>query len=96
MVKQFQGDLMSSNFNQPFHFEGAQFKRWKQKMLFFLILKKVDVACTNEKQEVPKTNPMEEQINNLTAWTETDFISKNLILTGLIEELYDYKVPSLL
>lgn len=32
----------------------------------------------------------------LTAWTETDFISKNLILTGLIDELYDYKVPSLL
>ncbi|KAA0067437.1 putative Polyprotein [Cucumis melo var. makuwa] len=50
MVRQFQFDLMSSSLNRPFRFEGAHFKRWKQKM-FFLTLKKVATTCTTEKSK---------------------------------------------
>ncbi|KAA0048786.1 putative Polyprotein [Cucumis melo var. makuwa] len=49
MTGQFQSDLMSLDLNHPFQFEGAHFKRWKQKMLFFLTLKKMTTACTIEK-----------------------------------------------
>ncbi|TYJ98000.1 hypothetical protein E5676_scaffold487G00230 [Cucumis melo var. makuwa] len=84
------GHLMSSDLNRPFRFEGAHFKRWKQKMLFFLTLKKVATACTIEKPKVSEKDPTKEQLKNLTTWTETDFICKNLILNGLTDELYDY------
>ena len=90
MVGSLQGDLMSFGLNCPFRFEGAHFKRWKQNMLFFLTLKKVTTTCSIKKPEVQKTNPQEEQINSLTAWTETDIICKKLILNELINELYNY------
>ncbi|KAA0034946.1 uncharacterized protein E5676_scaffold1199G00090 [Cucumis melo var. makuwa] len=59
-------------------------------MLFFLTLKKVATACTTEKPKVLEKDPTEEQLKNLATWTKTDFICKNLILNGLIDELYDY------
>ena len=90
MSRPFQGDLLSFDLNHPFRFEGAHFKRWKQKMLFFLTLKKVVVGCSTEKLKFPETNPTEEQINNLTMSTKVNFIYKNLILNGLTDELYDY------
>ncbi|TYK09542.1 uncharacterized protein E5676_scaffold757G00230 [Cucumis melo var. makuwa] len=89
MAGQFQFDLMSSSLNRPFRFEGAHFKRWKQKM-FFLTLKKVATTCTTEKSKVSEKDPTEEQLKNLDIWIETDFICKNLILNGLTDELYDY------
>ena len=61
-------------------------------MLFFLTLKKVVATCSTEKPKVSETNPTKEQVNSLTAWTEMDLICKNLILNGLIDELYDYYV----
>ncbi|KAA0059670.1 putative Polyprotein [Cucumis melo var. makuwa] len=90
MAGQFQSDLMSFNLNCPFRFKGAHFKRWKQKMLFFLTLKKVATACTIEKPKVSEKDPTKEQLTSLATWTETDFICKNLILNGLTDELYDY------
>ncbi|KAA0050358.1 uncharacterized protein E5676_scaffold293G00700 [Cucumis melo var. makuwa] len=90
MAGQFQSYLMSFDLNCPFRFEGAHFKRWKQKMLFFLTLKKVATTCTTEKLKVSEKDPTEEQLKNLATWTETDFIYKNLILNGLTDELYDY------
>ena len=54
------------------------------------MLKKVVVAWIIEKPEVSETNPTKEQIKNLIAWTEINFIYKNLILNGLTIELYGY------
>ncbi|KAA0033399.1 hypothetical protein E6C27_scaffold111G00500 [Cucumis melo var. makuwa] len=91
MAGQIQSDLMSFDLNQPFHFEGAHFKRWKQKMLFFLTLKKVATTCTTEKPKVSEKDLTKEQLKNLSTWTETGSICKNdLILNGLTDELKDY------
>ena len=59
-------------------------------MLFFLTMKKVVVACTTEKPTIPRDDPNKEQIRSLDAWTESDFICKNLVMNGLTDELYDY------
>ncbi|KAA0040535.1 receptor-like protein 12 [Cucumis melo var. makuwa] len=90
MVDPFQANMLTSYLNRPFCFKGAYFKRWKQKMLFFLTLKKVATTCTNEELKVPKIDPIEEQLQAQTTWTESDFICKNLIFNGLTDELYDY------
>ena len=52
-------------------------------------MKKVVVVYTTEKPIVIEMNPYEEQIKDLIAWTENDFICKNLILNGLPDDYYN-------
>ena len=84
---------MSADFNKPFHFEGAHFKRWKQKMHFFLTVKKVNSALTTPRPFIPDNAPEDELAylnNEIETWNETDFMCKNYILNGLSDNLYDY------
>jgi hypothetical protein len=82
-------DSKSSDLNRPFRFEGVQFKRWKQKMLFYLTTKKLATIVNTEKLVLPE-NPTAEQTAALEKWTADDFICKNYILNGLSDNLYDY------
>ncbi|KAL5831729.1 hypothetical protein ACOSQ4_017083 [Xanthoceras sorbifolium] len=77
----------STDLNKPFCFEGIHFKRWRQKMLFFLTIKKVAYVLTTEKPilPLPPTAPKEH-----VSWDENDFLCKNYILNGLFDDLYDY------
>lgn len=58
-------------------------------------LEDVVAACSTKKPKVPKTNPTEEQIKNLTTLIDTDFICKNLILHGLLMSCMIIIVPCL-
>ncbi|KAL5812421.1 hypothetical protein ACOSQ3_027371 [Xanthoceras sorbifolium] len=73
--------------NKPFRFEGIHFKRWRQKILFFLATKKVAYVLTIEKPilPLPLAAPKEHE-----SWVENDFLCKNYILNGLSNDLYDY------
>ncbi|KAL5857516.1 hypothetical protein ACOSQ3_004974 [Xanthoceras sorbifolium] len=77
----------STDLNKPFHFEGIHFKRWRQKMLFFLTIKKVAYILTTEKSilSLPPTTPKEH-----VSWDENDFLCKNYIFNSLSDDLYDY------
>ncbi|PON99483.1 Zinc finger, CCHC-type, partial [Trema orientale] len=75
--------------NKPFRFEGLHFKRWRQKMLFYLTTKKVAYVCTSEKPILP-AEPDERQTKEYESWVEKDFLCKNFILNGLSDDLYDY------
>jgi len=84
---------VSGDLNKPFRFEGAHFKRWKQKMQFFLTVKKVHSVLSLRKPIIPD-NADEAQIaymnSEIETWTENDFMCKNYILNGLSDNLYDY------
>ncbi|XP_071729060.1 uncharacterized protein [Rutidosis leptorrhynchoides] len=78
--------------NKPFQFEGIHFKRWKQKMLFFLTMKKVNSVLTTEKPNVNEVADQvdEEQAKALKTWEDNNYLCKNYILNGLSNDLYDY------
>lgn len=61
-----QSNIMSFEFNCPFLFEGVNFKRWKQNMLFFLTIKKdVAHACSSEKPIALKKNSTKDKPRRL-------------------------------
>ena len=83
----------------PFRFEGLHFKRWRQKMEFFLTMRKVVAVLTTDKPQLPE-KPDEtdadlmrdwtEKSKELQNWTEQDYLCRNFILNGLSDDLYDY------
>ncbi|KAL5756461.1 hypothetical protein ACOSQ2_021207 [Xanthoceras sorbifolium] len=77
----------SIDLNKPFCFEGIHFKRWRQKILFFLTIKKVAYVLTTEKPilSLPLTAPKEH-----VSWDGNNFLCKNYILNGLSDNPYDY------
>ncbi|KAB2632554.1 hypothetical protein D8674_028801 [Pyrus ussuriensis x Pyrus communis] len=62
--------------NKPSKFKGLHFKRWRQKMLFFLTTKKIEPTIAQTKAS--------------QTWIENDFLAKNYILNGFSDDLYDY------
>ena len=57
-------EMLTVDLNKPFRFEGLHFKRWRQKMLFFLTMKKVVYALTTEKP-IQSTPPTEDATKDL-------------------------------
>ena len=92
----------ATDINKPFRFEGLHFKRWRQKMLFYLTMKKVAFVLTVVRPIVPgpptdttldtdaDREAREKKQKDLESWTENDFLCKNYILNGLSDDLYDY------
>ena len=67
-------------------FNGDDFKRWQQKMLFYLTtLNLVHVL----KKKCPKApeQPTKETFNAIEAWKHSDLLCRNYILNGLVDSL---------
>ena len=62
----FQNPLVTT---APFRFEGLHFKRWRQKMEFFLTIRKVVAALTTDKLQLPD-KPDEADAAKMASWTE--------------------------
>jgi len=82
--------------NRPTRFDGTNFKRWQNKMEFFLTIKKVahvlktDVPVVSENAEKEDKEKLTIKIALLN---ECDYLCKNFILNGLSDDLYDYYSP---
>ena len=69
---------------KPKKFNGDDFKRWQQNMLFYLTtLNLVHVL----KEECPKAPEQltNETFNVIEAWKHSDFLCRNYILNGLVQ-----------
>ncbi|CAL2255706.1 unnamed protein product [Prunus armeniaca] len=74
---------------KPEKFKGIDFKRWQQKMLFYLTTMNLAHVV---REESPKSgeNPMsKETMMTIEAWKQSDFLCRNYILNRLDDTLYD-------
>ena len=79
----------NSSDEKPEKFNGTDFKRWQQKMLFYLTTMNL---ANIVKEEVPKADndpPSKESLMTIEAWKQSDFLCRNYILNRLENNLYD-------
>ncbi|KAL5834982.1 hypothetical protein ACOSQ4_014479 [Xanthoceras sorbifolium] len=78
----------TTNLNKPFRFEGIHFKKWRQKMLFFLTTKKKVVYVLTTEKSILSLSPATPK--EYESWVENNFLYKNYVLNGLSDDLYNY------
>ena len=81
--------IPSSHGERPEKFNGQDFKRWQQKMLFYLTTLGLAKYITEDPPFVEELEPDATKVEAFTAWKNSDFICKNYILNGLDNSLYN-------
>ena len=75
---------------KPEKFNGVDFKRWQQKMLFYLTTLNLARFL---KEDAPVQNENEQQdrevVLAIDAWKHSDFLCRNYVLNGLHDTLYN-------
>ena len=71
---------------KPGKFDGTKFKRWQQKMLFYLTTLHL-VKFLQEDPPEPGTD--RNSVLTVDTWTQSDFLCRNYILNGLDDSLYN-------
>ncbi|XP_015158667.1 uncharacterized protein [Solanum tuberosum] len=74
---------------KPAKFSGVDFKRWQQKMFFYLITLSLQRFINENVPVLSDETPLEERFLETEAWTHSDFLCKNYILSGLQDDLYN-------
>ncbi|KAL6572114.1 hypothetical protein OROMI_013072 [Orobanche minor] len=74
---------------KPEKFVGADFKRWQQKMLFYLPTLGMAVYLKDDPLVVNETETDRTKHFAYDQWCNGDFMGRNTILNGLIDSLYN-------
>lgn len=74
---------------KPEKFAGTNFKRWQQKMLFYLTTLNLAKFLTEDEPKLSETEDDTTTVAAVDAWKHSDFVCKNYILNGLDNNLYD-------
>ncbi|XP_060182787.1 uncharacterized protein LOC132612695 [Lycium barbarum] len=74
---------------KPGKFSSIDFKRWQQKMFFYLTTLNLQKFITEEVPVLPEETPHNECFIVTEAWNHSDFLCKNYILNGLDDGLYN-------
>ncbi|KAL2526749.1 CCHC-type domain-containing protein [Abeliophyllum distichum] len=75
---------------KPVNFSGVEFKRWQQKMLFYLTTLNLARFLSENPPTVQEGINKRESRITLDAWKHYDFFCKNYILDGLIGQYTMY------
>ncbi|KAF3681872.1 hypothetical protein FXO37_02664 [Capsicum annuum] len=74
---------------KPKKFAGIDFKRWRQKIFFYLTTLCLQRFTSEEAPEVPEGTLDKEHFMIVKAWKHSDFFCRNYILSGLQDDLYN-------
>ena len=81
--------VLKNHVERPEKFKGSDFKRWQQKMLFYLTTLGLTKFLNEDAPLVDELEPYATKVEALTIWKNSDFICKNYILNGLDNSLYN-------
>ncbi|CAH9125353.1 unnamed protein product [Cuscuta epithymum] len=79
----------SNSVEKPEKFNGLNFKRWQQKMLFYLTTLGLARFLTEDAPVVTGSEVDVQSLNAVEAWKHSDFLCRNYVLNGLHDALYD-------
>ncbi|KAF3672470.1 hypothetical protein FXO37_07496, partial [Capsicum annuum] len=74
---------------KPEKFAGIDFKRWQQKMFFYLTTLYLQRFASEDAPKVPEGTSDKEHCIIVEAWKHSDFLCRNYILSGLQDDLYN-------
>ena len=74
---------------KPEKFSGVDFKRWQQKMLFYLTTLNLARFLTEDAPKLQEGENSVESVSALDAWKHSDFLCRNYVLNGLADSLYN-------
>ncbi|PHT51255.1 Peroxidase 9 [Capsicum baccatum] len=74
---------------KPKKFSGIDFKRWQQKMFFYLTTLCLQRFTSEDAPEVPEETSNRDRFVIVEAWKHSDFLCRNYILSGLQDVLYN-------
>ena len=73
---------------KPERFNGTEFKRWQQKMLFYLTTLNLENFLYENAPKLKEIETDRQVVAAMEAWKRVDFLYKNYILNGLDNTLY--------
>lgn len=79
--------MLVNHVDKPEKFDGLNFKRWQQKMFFYLTTLNLTRYLT---EDVPKPAEGERDIQSasaIDAWHHSDFLCRNYIMNDLADSL---------
>ena len=79
------GPVFVSPGEKPNKFSGLNFKRWRQRMLFYLTTLDPARFLTEDALKLKEDESDIQVINAIDAWKHSDFLCKNSVLNGLTD-----------
>ncbi|KAJ9559825.1 hypothetical protein OSB04_004985 [Centaurea solstitialis] len=74
---------------KPEKFFGLHFKRWQQKMFFYLTTLNLARYLSEDVPQVPEGQTDIHVVSAIEAWKHSDFLCRNYVLNGLVDALYN-------
>ncbi|XP_073270454.1 uncharacterized protein [Primulina huaijiensis] len=79
----------ASHGEKPEKFTGVDFKRWQQKMLFYLTMLNLARFLSEDAPKLTEGEGDVESVSAVEAWNHSDFLCRNYVLNGLADSLYN-------
>ncbi|KAK1423986.1 hypothetical protein QVD17_19297 [Tagetes erecta] len=74
---------------KPEKFTGVNFKRWQQKMLFYLTTLNLARFLTESAPLLTEGEMDAQTVSAVQAWNHSDFLCRNYVLNGMVDALYN-------
>ncbi|KAJ9543827.1 hypothetical protein OSB04_023534 [Centaurea solstitialis] len=82
-------NTMANHAEKPEKFSGLNFRRWQQKMFFYLTTLNLARFLTEVPPQVAEGESDVQSVSAVEAWKHSEFLCRNYVLNGLADALYN-------
>ena len=79
--------IVANHAEKPEKFTGSYFKRWQQKMLFYLTTVNLARFLYETAPEIPEGCTDVQVVSAVDAWKHSEYLCRNYVLNGLVDSL---------